>query len=1114
MADIDNSLGNYGSALNLQEVTDNGNTTTNDIVLNSTLGKYGDYVAQNTLEDLGSFVSLTSTTQENYTGYFAGYGFGLSSSLNSLNKGIDAYESSIYLYSSDSSDNNYNGFINIEGTDGSGSSYLKLGNKTNNFGQFKVTDLSNNITLQFPNKTTGTYTIATTDDTSSQTLAQTLVYGNQTDGTNIKVSNADAIELENTSTLKKGTYDFGAQGGISRICGVGYEDMWQSGIRHVFDSNGLIRNSTNCFNIVPDASFDSSLRFKVDSRWTLDDGTTYVCTDTTVGAAVWEIENNNPQTLQDITDNGNTTTNGITVGSLTAGNLFADGYSFGISDNFDGNYNFTYQPYAGLILDDFAGNQSALNAYGLQLNYGTLSYSGGLAVGWSLPGSSGTIALTSEIPSLTGYATESWVSNNYASQSLVSNNYYPLSSNPAGYITSVPSYTLQDVTDNGYITTNNIQLGTGGSGTGTYFLLQNDGFENWFDGGHNWSTVSGFQIERQNTLDPNSKTSLNIQYSNISFTALNFDYVSQLSIGADIISLSSQTSSLSNYSELKVSPSGFELIKNGSFGYKKINLLLDDTSHNNSYYFPVNGGTFALISDIPSPGISDAPSNSKYYSRYNNSWAVPGLSNLDNATGGNSLNNILAINNTSLFKYTALSGDTITLASNATSFNPRLIIKQDGFYLRNGVSSVAEQKLQSNASQTVANTIFQLPVKSTANTYTLATIDDIPTGGGLPAGGTAGQILTKVDATDYNATWQENYADWTSIIKHTVKNNGVGLITKGTPVYVTSSNGTNMLVGKASNTSEATSSKTIGLMQSDITTTGGTQTGFVVTEGLLGGLNTAGTTAGDPVWLGPTGTLIYGLINKPYAPAHLVFIGIVTKVSAGSGEIFVKVQNGFELREIHDVDLITTTPSNNDVLSYDFSTSLWKNKSIIEDNITNGVIDKAPSQNSVFDALALKQDALLSSYTVIANNTSSSSNGTSQTFKSIANQTYTGTPVWTGTTAPSGATTNSYSWNQIGNLVTLRINLVYTTAGSALTAATIPLPTDCPSPYVASGGTPSTNRVIAVGSGVMQTNFAVSTVTTYVILKTNSTNTGFDIIAQRASANYQMVTVLVTYLTT
>jgi hypothetical protein len=229
-------------------------------------------------------------------------------------------------------------------------------------------------------------------------------------------------------------------------------------------------------------------------------------------------------------------------------------------------------------------------------------------------------------------------------------------------------------------------------------------------------------------------------------------------------------------------------------------------------------------------------------------------------------------------------------------------------------------------------TIGDVPAQVNADWNSTTGVSEIlnkPTipAGGLPAGGTAGQILTKVDATDYNATWQENFADWTSVVKHIVKNNGLsGTITKGTAVYVTGSNGTNMLVGRASNTSEATSSKTMGLMQSDITTTGGNQTGFVITEGLLEGLNTAGQTAGDPVWLGVNGALIYGLANKPYAPAHLVFIGIVTKVSAGNGEIFVKVQNGFELKEIHDVDLITTTPINGHVLGFDGT--LWVNKTV------------------------------------------------------------------------------------------------------------------------------------------------------------------------------------------
>lgn len=193
----------------------------------------------------------------------------------------------------------------------------------------------------------------------------------------------------------------------------------------------------------------------------------------------------------------------------------------------------------------------------------------------------------------------------------------------------------------------------------------------------------------------------------------------------------------------------------------------------------------------------------------------------------------------------------------------------------------------------------------------------------VPVGGTAGQILAKIDDTDYNLEWIENYANYTSVLKHTVKASVA--LTKGQAVYVSGASGTNMLVSKASNTSEATSSKTLGLIAQDLAING---QGFVITEGLLSGLNTSTATIGDPVWLGVDGALIYGLASKPYAPAHLVFIGIVTRVSSTVGEIFVKVQNGFELKEIHDVDLITTAPTDGQVLTYEASSGLWKNKTI------------------------------------------------------------------------------------------------------------------------------------------------------------------------------------------
>jgi hypothetical protein len=137
-----------------------------------------------------------------------------------------------------------------------------------------------------------------------ETLAETLVLGNNTGGTDILLNNADAILLENNSSLRKGTYDFGQNGGISRVCGVDYEDMWQGGIRHVFDTNGLIRNSTNCFNVVPNNTFDVTLRFKVGSIWTLDDGTNYICTDATTANAVWELYNVIPTNTSDLTNDG------------------------------------------------------------------------------------------------------------------------------------------------------------------------------------------------------------------------------------------------------------------------------------------------------------------------------------------------------------------------------------------------------------------------------------------------------------------------------------------------------------------------------------------------------------------------------------------------------------------------------------------------------------------------------------------------------------------------------------------------------------------------------------------------------------------------------------------
>ena len=172
-----------------------------------------------------------------------------------------------------------------------------------------------------------------------------------------------------------------------------------------------------------------------------------------------------------------------------------------------------------------------------------------------------------------------------------------------------------------------------------------------------------------------------------------------------------------------------------------------------------------------------------------------------------------------------------------------------------------------------------------------------------------------------------------STLQHNVKYGEA--INKGQAVYVSSATGTNIIVSKADYSTEGTSSKTMGLV---LATGALNYQGIVVTEGLLTGtggapLNTSTATIGDPVWLGANGNLIFGLINKPYAPKHLVFIGIVTRVAATVGEIFVKVQNGFELDELHDVQLKGTgnVPTDGQVLTYEALTGLWKAKSVVNE---------------------------------------------------------------------------------------------------------------------------------------------------------------------------------------
>lgn len=193
----------------------------------------------------------------------------------------------------------------------------------------------------------------------------------------------------------------------------------------------------------------------------------------------------------------------------------------------------------------------------------------------------------------------------------------------------------------------------------------------------------------------------------------------------------------------------------------------------------------------------------------------------------------------------------------------------------------------------------------------------------LPTGGTAGQILSKIDGVNYNTTWIDNYA--TEVVQY-VKNSSHTTLNKGQVVYINGADGTNPTIALAVASGESGSSKTLGFLKQTLAQG---EFGYVVTEGELGGLNTnAANTDGDTVWLSPTtpGDVVYGLANKPSAPNHMVFLGYVVRKNANNGRIFVKVQNGFELEELHNV--VAKNPNDGDIIRYNSASGLWQTQAL------------------------------------------------------------------------------------------------------------------------------------------------------------------------------------------
>jgi len=242
-----------------------------------------------------------------------------------------------------------------------------------------------------------------------------------------------------------------------------------------------------------------------------------------------------------------------------------------------------------------------------------------------------------------------------------------------------------------------------------------------------------------------------------------------------------------------------------------------------------------------------------------------------------------------------------------------------------------------------------------SNTNTLRIGDGTTPGGVIISGGGSGGGNTVITSTDGTVTvtnitggYNLSVADAIKFVTAEARNVDTVTLTKGTPVYLFAATGNRPSIKRASNLGDAFSAKTFGLML-DTVPVG--QTGTVMCQGLLTGVNTGAFNEGDTIYLGATAGSITNV--KPYAPNHLVYLGVVVRANQGQGEIYVRPQNGYELEELHNVNINhNVTLANGQVLVYNSSNQLWENQfanTVVTTALQNIAGHIVPSANITYD---------------------------------------------------------------------------------------------------------------------------------------------------------------------
>jgi hypothetical protein len=274
-------------------------------------------------------------------------------------------------------------------------------------------------------------------------------------------------------------------------------------------------------------------------------------------------------------------------------------------------------------------------------------------------------------------------------------------------------------------------------------------------------------------------------------------------------------------------------------------------------------------------------------------------------------------------------------------------------------------------------------------------------------------------------------------------------LAKGQVVYISGAQGNRVAVKLALGDSDANSKDTIGFVAETITAGG---EGWILTSGTLASLNTSTLVAGATVYLSPTTAGAY-TTTKPTAPSHTVILGFVQRVHASVGSFYVKVDNGYELDELHNVSAVSPTSGN--TLIYDASAGVWKNANLTDGagiSVTEGngsitvagyvtATDKLLGRVSV-GAGAVEEVTCTAAGRALLDDADSAAQRTTLGLGNVDNTSDANKPISTATqTALDGKASSTHSHGNISNAGAIGSTsgqiVITTTSGVLTTAASI-----------------------------------------------------------------------------